>query len=230
MKVTKESVKFIRKSNLSYTKIQKEVKKNFGIVISKSLLSYYKRTKDRLKIIDFKNASIEEIYWLNGIFLADGCKYKNRNYLYTIKFALDNEKDQKIVKKLCYILKKLGSKYSFSYQKNSIIIKTYSKSLFDRLPNKERLFIPKNELAFLSGLIDGDGCKKGNAAVLVQYKNCQTMNYLSKFFKLTKKSFPVLTNFGLSRRRQYYINKRTCDLIRKGNLSIKLKTLLTNQI
>jgi len=223
-KISAECLKFIKNSNLSYKNIQDEIKRKFGIKTSKSLLSYYKGNKNRLIKINFNKLTDEETDWLNGIFLADGCKYKDRKYSYVIKFALDLYKDLKIVNKLCYIFKKLGCKYAFSIQKNSLIIKTYSKELFKKLPIKNIFFKPQNQKAFLGGLIDGDGCKKGNAAILVQYNNVKTMEYLSKNLNLKQRVFPVLTNFGPSIRREYYIPKCTCDLIKKRGLSIKLKS------
>jgi len=227
MRLPKSSLKFIKNSNSSYTTIQKKLKKKFGVEISKSLLSYYKRKKSRLIKLNFNKLTTEETDWLNGIFIADGCKYKTKSYDYTIKFALDNMKDKEIANKLCYIFEKLGCKYSFYNQKNALIIKTYSKQFFEKLPTKNILFKPKNEEALLAGLIDGDGCKQGNSAVLVQYNNIETMKYLSKILNFKQKIFPVSTNFGLSIRRQYYIPKHICDSLKNKELSIKLNNHLT---
>jgi len=220
MKVNPEIKYFIKNSELSYRKILTDIDNKFRVKLSKSTISYYKRSKNRLVNLHLDETDQKDIDWLNGFFTADGCKFIERKYSYVIKFALDSKSDKDILEKLVRILNQLGCKFLVISQGNMIIVRLFSKVLFEVLPTKNKQFIPKDAHSFLAGLIDGDGCKKGNSAILVQYKNIAIMKYLSKHFGFKGNMSRVKTPYGNSLRRQYYIPKDVCDSIR--HLSVKL--------
>lgn len=223
MKVNLEIKNLIKNSKSSYTSIISNINKKFKIELSKSTISYYKRSRDRITNIHLENVEEKDLEWLKGLFIADGCKFVERRYAYTIKLALDKNKDKSILNKLKEILKGLGCKFSIKTEGNIFVIRLFSKTLFNILPNKNKPYIPREPLSFLAGLIDGDGCKKGNSAILVQYRNISMLRYLSNLFGLKVTVTRVKTNYGKSIRRQYYIPRYVCDLIRDMKLSEKLK-------
>jgi len=222
MKIYIKTKKFILDSRLSYSKLIQILIQKYGIKVSKSSISYYKRTQKRLKEPRSQSIRENEFEWLKGLFLADGCKFKGKNYEYVIKFALDQRRDIKIINKLTGIFDKLQVHCTRSSQGKASIFRVFNKTLFNNLPESNIFYKPKNNLAFLSGLIDGDGCKHGRGAILVQSKNKVTMNYLVKELNITKYSKFVQTNFGRFRIIQYYIPKSICSTITKENLSEKL--------
>jgi hypothetical protein len=220
MKVNSEMKKFIKNSKLSYRNIIEDINKKFKIKLAKSTISYYKRYRDRLVKLNIDNVDQKDMDWLKGFFVADGCKFIERKYRYVIKFALDIKNDKEILEKLAGILKQFGCRFSIRNDNSIIVVRIYSKMLFYILPTKNTAFVPRDPCAFLAGLIDGDGHKKGNSAVLVQYKNLQMMKHLSNLFGLKGSAFRVKTNYGNALRRQYYIPRNICDSIRQ--LSVKL--------
>lgn len=222
MRLKLREKKIIMNSNKSYSQISNLLKVKYGIKVSKSLISYYKRSRDRISNIKFENLTNSELEWLFGLFLADGCKFKEKSYSYVIKIALNKNSDAKIFEKLADILKKLNVNFTKSFQGNCLIIKIFSKRLFEKLPQRGAFYKPKNSLAFLGGLIDGDGCKIYNSAILVQSKNRKIMNYLSQKFNLRKNSKMVKTNFGKFRRVEFYIPVVICDILRNKKFSEKL--------
>ena len=222
MKINADIKTLIRKSNLSYSQIIQLLIQNYGIKISKSTVSYYKRSQKRLKEVRFQNIKENEVEWLKGLFLADGCKFIEKNYSYVVKIALDRYRDGKIIGKLARIFERLHIHYNKNYQGNAIIFRVLNKTLFANLPETNALYESRDNLAFLAGLIDGDGCKHGTGAILVQAKNEAMMNCLVRELNITKHSKVVQTNFGRFKRTQYYIPKKICSLIRSENLSEKL--------
>lgn len=222
MRLSSEIKKIIKNSDLSYRGIIKYVDNRFKVKVSKSTISYYRRSKDRLNNLNTDNLDQKDLDWLNGFFVADGCKYIERKYEYVVKFALDKKTDKKTLRKLSGILEKLGCRFSIRNETNITIVRIYSKKLFNILPVKNTSFIPENPSSFLAGLIDGDGYKKKNSAVLVQYGNLDMMNHLSKLFGLRRSEFAVITNYGQSIRRQYYIPKHVCDSIRKQSTKLNM--------
>lgn len=135
-----------------------EIKQRWGIELSKSTLSYYKnRGVSRIRSIDPARLKDWEWNWLVGLYYADGTKYTDASYHYTIKFSLQWNEGE-IVRRLVNLLNKLGMIRAWVQEdKRCIRVLVCSKQLHKLLPNKEIPYEPKDELAFLAGLIDGDG-------------------------------------------------------------------------
>lgn len=155
----KNVITFIKNvGGLSYSEIIMEVKQRWGIKPSKSTLSYYKsKGVPRTRSIDPARLKDWELDWLLGLYYADGTRYKDANYHYTIKFSLQFNEEE-IVRRLVNLLGRLGKvKPWIRKDKRCMHVLVCSKQLFERLPNKEKPYEPKDALAFLAGLIDGDG-------------------------------------------------------------------------
>lgn len=62
-----------------------------------------------------------ELDWLFGLYFADGSKFleKGSSYSYTIKFALDYERDKDITERLIRILEKWTKAYFINLQRLS---------------------------------------------------------------------------------------------------------------
>ena len=159
MKKLPNAVKqFIKCSGYSYHEIMEQVKRRWNIEISKSIISYYRSSGvPRTRHINPDSLEVGEWDWLLGLYYADGTRYKNVDYHYTIKFSLQFNEEE-IVRRLVDLLGRLGNvKPWIRKDKRCIHVLVCSKQLFGLLPNKEEPYEPKDELAFLAGLIDGDG-------------------------------------------------------------------------
>lgn len=228
MKLKSEVVNFIKNSEKSYSEIIKDLNDIYDIKVVKSTISYYKRKKSRTISINFNKIQKWVIEWFIGLYYADGCKFLDNNYKYTIKFKLDAKKDIEISQRLIYITKKLGLNPLISYEngdvKNSImVIRIYSKILFNFLPKKSKIYKPKNIYAFISGLIDGDGCfsKKENRLVITQCKHKKLMKYLSKIIRMSCHIRKNKTRWGTFKKIDYYVFAKTRDKIISKGYSLK---------
>lgn len=144
--------------SLSYSEIIGEVKRRWGIELSKSTLSYYRsRGISRTRSINPARLEDWEWDWLLGLYYADGTKYTDANYHYTIKFSLQFNEEE-IVRRLVNLLNRLGDvKPWIRKDKRCIYVLVCSKRLYELLPKKDNPYKPRDELGFLAGLIDGDG-------------------------------------------------------------------------
>ncbi|MEA2089159.1 MAG: LAGLIDADG family homing endonuclease [Thermoproteota archaeon] len=159
MKKLPNAVKeFIKHSKKSYREIVEQVERKWNVKISKSIISYYRSSGvPRTRYINPNSLEIWEWDWLLGLYYADGTRYKDTNYHYTIKFSLQFNEEE-IVRRLVNLLRRLGNVKPWMRKENRCIhVLVCSKQLFELLPNKEEQYEPKDELAFLAGLIDGDG-------------------------------------------------------------------------
>ena len=158
-KLPKEVITFIKNvEDLSYSEIIREVKRRWGIEPSKSTLSYYRRSGvSRTRSINPARLKDWEWDWLVGLYYADGTRYRDINYHYTIKFSLQLNEEE-IVKRLVNLLNRLGNIKAWTRREEGCIrVLACSKQLYEFLPSKDESYEPKDELAFLAGLIDGDG-------------------------------------------------------------------------
>lgn len=130
----------------------------------------FKRSR-QLKI---GSPSIAEWSYIVGLYFADG----NRDQCcsYRVRFSLQGN-EEAVARKITEILEKAGFHPRIIVGESGvddIIVRTYSKSLFEYLPDKRvlvndetmrqrffqenRLFSTDAGIPFLAGLIDGDGC------------------------------------------------------------------------
>lgn len=182
-KLPVEAIETIKGSSKSYSELIKDIHLKFGIEVGKSLISYYKRSGPRIKPIRIAELQDWELDWLFGLYFADGSKFleKRPRYLYTIKFALDLERDKDILERLIEILKNIGVKPTLSTYKGCLIVRMFSKELYSILPLKSEFYKPKDIFAFTSGLIDGDGSAKKSGAIIVQKRQRILMKYHNDF-------------------------------------------------
>jgi len=214
MRKSIEVLNYIKYTNKSYRQLILVVDKKFQIKIGKSLISYYKRNKPRIIPVNFNNVKIWELEWLKGLYFADGCKFKESFRHYTIKFALDSKRDQDITRRLINILGKIGVNLIFLHQKNALIIKIRSKLLYDFLPNKKKIYYPKNLYAFVSGLIDGDGNVCKNKVIICQNKHRKLMDYLIKKLGFNYHKYKTKSKFIVNYYKTiYYIPIKLCCII-----------------
>lgn len=218
----KEVVEFIKSEELSYSELASAIYKKFGVRVGKSLISYYKRSRTRIKQIYLDRLSEWELEWLLGLYYADGCKFKEKHQ-YTIKFGLDHSRDKDISQRVIELLQKIGLKPTISLYRGSTVIRVYSKILHDEFPPKDGTYRPKEIFAFLSGLIDGDGSiRKGKTGVIWQYHYEDLMSYLVDECKLTK-HYSVRVRWGkLSKGIFYYVPLSVCKILKDKNYCIKL--------
>jgi len=215
---------FIKKEDKRYSELVRDVWKKFGLQIGKSTVSYYKRSKSRTKDIDFSSVPQWEIEWFLGLYFADGSKFfEKQHYDYTIKLALDYERDKDVVERTVKILQNLGLNPIISKERGSLIIRVFSKKLYNMLPSKSEFYKPKNILAFTSGLIDGDGCvAKWSGAFIVQYKHASMMSYLMKHLQLSRYEQENI-RWGKKRKMiTYYVPSKICKALINEGYCIKL--------
>jgi len=229
MRFKPEVVNFIKNSEKSYSQIIKDLKEIYNIKAAKSSISYYKKKKSRIISINFNKIYKWAIEWLIGLYYADGCKFLDKDYKYTIKFKLDSRKDIEIAHRLINIIKKLGLNPIISYEngdvKDSIIVvRIYSKLLFNFLPKKSKVYKPKNIYAFVSGLIDGDGyfSREENRLIITQCTHRRLMKYLSKILCMSCHVIKNKTRWGNFKKTDYYIFAKTRDKIISKGYSLKI--------
>lgn len=143
---------------LSYSKIIREVKQRWGIEPSESTISYYRRGGvPRIRSINPARLKAWEWDWLIGLYYADGTKYTDAGYHYIIKFSLQLD-EKEIVRRLVSFLHRLGYVKAWVKKEGGCTrVLVCSKKLYELLPSKDNPYEPKDELAFLAGLVDGDG-------------------------------------------------------------------------
>lgn len=217
-------IEFIKREDKKYSELIRNVWEKFGLQIGKSTVSYYKRSKPRTKDIDFSLVSQWEMEWLLGLYFADGSKFfEKQHYDYTIKLALDYKRDKDIVERVVKILQKMGLTPTISRQKGALIIRVFSKNLYGSFPSKTEFYKPKNILAFVSGLIDGDGCAaKWLGAFIVQYNHASLMSYLMKHLELSRYEQEGI-RWGRKRKIiTYYVPSKICKALIKEGYCIKL--------
>lgn len=217
-------VEFIKTRDGSYSKLIRDAKITFGIKIGKSLVSYYKRTKPRIKSIDLTTVSQRELEWLLGLYYADGSKFfEKSSYSYTIKFALDHKRDKDIAERVKEILQKLGLKPTSSIYKGCLMMRVFSKELYSIFPSKSEFYKPKDISAFVSGLIDGDGCARRYSAEIAQTKQEQLMKYLMEKLKFSRYVHKVTIVRGKPTTWvTYYVPSKVCKFLRDQGYCIKL--------
>lgn len=95
--------------------------------------------------------------WLVGLYYADGCRFMDRWHHVTVfTIALS---ESHVLEKLLRILHSLGLLPSVyrKHGRRAFDIRSYSRNLFGRLPDKSSRYEPQVPLAYLAGLFDGDG-------------------------------------------------------------------------
>ncbi len=186
---SRDVIKYIKTADTSYSKIIAHVEKQCGRKISKGLVSYYRGKREgRIKPFYKENVGQAEWDWLVGLYYADGCRFKSRGE-YIVVFAL-SKYEQKIRNKLLAILSEMGLKASVYISKdNTVFVKTFSKRFYLALPNKKEPYLPQLPLAYLAGLMDGDGYMKKGRWIFSQAKYPhlikQVLDIGRKFGKLT---------------------------------------------
>jgi len=165
-----DAVDYIKTADASYSKIIAHVEKQHGRKISKGLVSYYRgERRGRTKPFHKENASHAEWDWLVGLYYADGCKFKSRGDYVIVLTLSKNERE--ILDKLFIILSKMDLKAGKYFSKdNTVYIRVFSKHFYLTLPNKENPYLPRFPLAYLAGLMDGDGYMKRERWVFSQAK------------------------------------------------------------
>lgn len=221
-RLTETALELIKSSDKSYSKILKELDHKFGIKTYKSVISYYKRSRPRIKPIDLSTVSEWELEWLFGLYFADGCKFIDK-HCYIIKFSLDYIRDKDIAERVIELLKRVGLHPLLSRDKGSLVIRVCSKILYSIFPSKSEVYKPKDIFAFLSGLIDGDGYAIRSQAYISQDSHEDLMSYLTDELKLTKYFYYRPDWSGLRKRgTMYYVRKKIGQILIERNYCIKL--------
>jgi len=218
-------VEFIKlPSDTSYSGLSRDIFRKFGIFVGKSTISYYKRSNPRIKPVDFSTIQKWELEWLFGLYFADGSKFFERgHYGYTIKFALDCERDKDIAERVIKILQKLGLKPTISIDRKVLVIRVFSKELYSVFPPKSEFYKPKDIFAFVAGLIDGDGWtrKTYSYAYIGQDSHEDVMSYLMEKLKLSKYEWKGV-RWGELRRIVYYVPVSIGKTLIEKNYCVKL--------
>ncbi len=216
-------IAYIRNTDKSYSQLIRDININFGEAIGKSTISYYKSTTPRIKPIDTSNISHWELEWLFGLYYADGSKFVSNKYVYTIKIDLDRIRDSDIAERVIDIVKRLGANPIVSTYKNVLTIKLYSKLLYNIFPSKSENYRPRNILAFLAGMIDGDGCvpKQGMWAIIAQDHLEGIMSYLVGKLNLSKYEQKNKSD-GTVVKINYYVPVELCKVLLGKRYCIKI--------
>lgn len=226
-KLSIDVIKCIKSTDKSYSQLIREVYRTYGITIGKSLISYYKKTKPRIKPIDLSAISECELEWLFGLYYADGCKFIDRCYMYVISFALDEKRDKDISERVITLLRRIGLKPIAYVDKGVFRIKVLSKMLYEIFPSKSKLYEPKDVFAFVAGLIDGDGSVKegGSSAVIVQTYQKKLMRYLMKILKLSRYEEKMIRWGKPCKKITYYVPSWVCKILIDKRYCIKLNRI-----
>ncbi len=171
MRLSHDVINYIKTVNLSYSEIITHVEKQWGRKISNGLVSYYRGKRvGRIKPFHKENVGQAEWDWLVGLYSADGCKFKDRGE-YMAVFAL-SKNEQEILKKLLVILSKTCLKARVCLSKdNTFYVKVSSKQFYLALPSKNEPYSPQFPLAYLAGLMDGDGYMQKGRWIFSQAKH-----------------------------------------------------------
>ena len=223
-RLSEEAVKFIKNYGRSYSTLSREMETQFGIKLSKSLISYYKGSKPRIKPIDIMKLSEWELEWLFGLYFADGSKFKEKSYCYTIKFDLDKKRDTDIGERLVELLTRIGLKPTMSFDRNVLVVRVFSKNLYNIFPDKVDSYQPRNILAFASGMIDGDGAvnERRTGAYIVQTYFENLMSYLTKNLGLTRYEQRGSNAGWTGIKITYYVPKSVCEVLKDKKYCVKL--------
>ncbi len=226
-RISPEVVEFIKSaSGTSYSRLIKDISRIFGVYVGKSTISYYKRSRSRIKSIDVSTVQKWELEWLFGLYFADGSKFfDQKRYDYTIKFSLDSQRDTDIADRATKMLQRIGLEPTLSIYKRVLSIRVFSKELYKIFPTKSEIYIPKDIFAFVAGLIDGDGSvyKGEMRACIVQKKHPELMQYLMGKLKLRRyeqKCF--LAGWGEGTKVTYYVPSWICKILFGKNYCVKL--------
>lgn len=216
----------IRNTNKSYREIIRVINERFGVHVAKSTISYYRKTKNRILPININKLKNWELEWLIGLYFADGCKYfEKHSYGYTIKFILDLKNDTIIVKRLLKFLRNIGVKPVVSIGKGTLIIRIYSKMLYEFFPLKNQPYIPKDVYGFLAGLIDGDGyVSKGSKlhVIISQQGHREIMSYLMRKLGLSRSESMCMGSWGMFNKVNYYVPVKVARELYKKKYSVKI--------
>ena len=169
-RLTHGAIDYIKSADVSYSRIIAHVEKQYGRRISKGLVSYYRGKREgRIKPFHKENTDQAEWDWLMGLYYADGCKFKDRGE-YMVVFAL-SKSEQEILDKLIAILSKMSINARVCFLKdNTVCVKASSKQFYQALPSKNEPYLPRSPLAYLAGLMDGDGYMKKGRWIFSQAK------------------------------------------------------------
>ena len=196
-----------------------------GVEMSKSVISYYRRKGTRVKKMDLSAIEPWEWDWLIGFYYSDGCKFvENRVHYgkrYTIQFGSNACTEDKITQRVEKLLHRLGLRVRNTVEeRNRRIIRTYSKRLFEALPKKDTNYIPNNELAFLAGLMDGDGSVK-KQWVFMQAKYPQLMDDVREICERRGLSYSFREHNREGRRTEFYIGfpKKTVEELSQSSFA-----------
>lgn len=178
-RLPRDAIDYVKTADASYSKIIAHVEQQYGRKISKGLVSYYRSKRGgRIKPFYKENVGQAEWDWLVGLYYADGCKFKSRGQ-YIVVFTL-SKNEQEILNKLITILLKVGlNSGKYFLKDNTICVRVFSKRFYLALPDKEKSYLPQCPLAYLAGLMDGDGYIKkydsGERWIFSQAKCPQTV-------------------------------------------------------
>ncbi len=195
-----DAVEFIKKAHLSYSQILEEINQKWKRKTSKGLVSYYPGSRNgRFKPLSRVCIMAHEWDWLVGLYYADGSKFVDK-YHHVVAFTLDSlETETK--EKLCSILEKMDLRVRVLALTNKRVfdIRVCNKGLYSMLPAKKEIYNPSVDLAFLAGLMDGDGhIKKHSKSMKWVFTQAQT-----KYPHLAKQVAEISGKYGRVTTRLY---------------------------
>ena len=222
-RLSPDIINLIKNSNKTYSHIIKEIHLKFKIKISKSTISYYKQSKPRTKNVNPSDIQQWKWDWLFGLYFADGCKFTEKNYAYTVKFSLDANRDLDIAQRVISLIQKLGLNPVIYKENNLLAIRVFSKNLYNLFPSKLGRYKPRNIFSFLSGMIDGDGWinNKSMSAYIGQDNNKELMIYLKCFLRLPH-HVRYEIRWGNPKRNIFYIPVEISKVLIAYKYSVKL--------
>lgn len=143
-----------------------------------------------MKHIQLDELTTKEKGYLFGLFFGDGYKYfdrKSRHYV--VEFYLNSIKDNKIIKFVCFLLRKISLNPFLMKDKrfNCIRIKINSREFFEFIDKKINLNKKNKDfnIGFLSGLIDSEGyCNNEKSCIEVVSTNEKILRDCKKFLDL----------------------------------------------
>jgi hypothetical protein len=183
-------INYIKTADASYSKIITCVRNKYSRKISKGLVSYYRgERKGRIKSFHKENVSQAEWDWLVGLYYADGSRFMDRHE-YMIAFALSTH-EREILDKLLDILLRMKLKPRTWTNNNLALVRVSSKLFYSSLPNRRDLYQPRHPLAYLAGLMDGDGSIKRSRGGGERWKFTQ-----AKYPHLVKQIIRICKKYG----------------------------------
>lgn len=196
-RLTAEIKEFILTAHRSYSAIIEDIQERFNRKIAKSTVSYYRGKREgRVKRLDLQELERFELAYLAGLLLADGCAY-SRAGNYEVIFSLSAKKDKNIISYVTQLLELIKAGPRIKVVHGEARVRVCSKELYNLLSKflkreYTHSFLNSSDvmekLAFVGGLIDGDGFirkrrKSSYSIEFFQSKRRWLIPLLHDFFK-----------------------------------------------